>query len=402
MKLKIDIRYILFLYLALAACQFFRIKFLPMSFYLMLRFTGAVLMATIILLDYIYFRIHKIKRRYNGILGVIFAGTITSIISAYIFHGQGIALTIWIGHSPFYYLLYYLLHILRLKPDELNRLIVAMGFIYLGAYILQYVIYPFTLFNFRIQESRGTIRIFLYGSAFLLYAYYYNINQFYLNNKPKYIFYALILFLFFILNGSRSSLLIVVSITALSLVVSKKVKSRFLIIFLFIVAGTSLLFVFKDIFLALLEVSNKQMSQDDDDIRVRAMKFFMTKFQPSFWTYILGNGQGHQSSAYGFQIYSYKVLYGFYQSDIGLVGELAIYGAIFVTGGIAAIITILKKKLPPKFRFIKFYIIDLTMSLTTGMIFSISYFIVITVCILYIFDYLEHQKTLKTDIVDDE
>lgn len=402
MKLKIDIRYILFFYLALASCQFFRIKFLPMSFYLLLRFGGAVLVALIIILDYIYFRTNKIKRNYNGILGVIFAGVITSLLSAYIFHGQGVGLSVWVSHSVFYYLLYYFLHIIKLKPEELNKLIVTMGLIYFGAYIVQYVIYPFTLFNFRIQESRGTIRIFLYGSTFLLYAYYYYINKFYLENKFKHIALALVLFLFFILNGSRSTLLIVVSITAISLVVSKKVKSRFLIIFLFMIAGTSMLIAFKDIFLALLEVSSEQMGQETEDIRVRSMKFFMTKFQPNNWTYIMGNGMGHQASAYGLQIYSYKVLYGFYQTDIGIVGEVAIYGALFVIGGISAFVAIFKQKLTPEYRFMKFYIADLTLSLSTGMTFSVSYFVVITVSMLYILDYLRNQETIKSDKIEDE
>jgi hypothetical protein len=373
-----------------------------MSFYLLLRFGGVVLMAVIIILDYIYFRTSKIKRNHDGILGLIFTGVITSILSAYIFHGQGVALSVWVGHSVFYYLLYYFLHIIKLKPKELTQLIVAVGLIYFGAYILQYVLYPFTLFNFRIQESRGTIRIFLHGSTFLLFAYYYFINKFYLENKFKHIALALVLFLFFILNGSRSTLLIVVAITAISLVLSKKVKSRFLIIFLFVIAGSSMIIAFQDIFIALLEVSSEQMGQETEDIRVRAMRFFMTKFQPNNWTYILGNGAGHQASAYGMQIYSYKVLYGFYQSDIGIVGEFSIYGAIFVLGGIAAFISIFRRKLSPEFRFMKFYIADLSLSLTTGMTFSVAYFIVITVCMFYIIDYLKHQETIKTDRVEED
>jgi hypothetical protein len=402
MKLKIDIRYVLFFYLALASCQFFRLKFLPIQFFLLLRFSGVVLMFATIVLDYIYFRTEKIKQGFSGILAIIFCGIITSTISAYIFHGQGVALTIWIGHSVYYYLLYYFLHIIKFKPEELNRLLVIMGVIYLGSYLLQYIIYPTVLFNFRIQESRGTVRIFLYGSSFLAYAYYYSINQFYLNNKPKYIILALSLFLFYILNGSRSSLLIVVAITAMSLVFSKKVKSRFLIIFLFMVAGTSIVIAFKDIFLAMIEVSNKQIGQEDEDIRIRAMKFFMTKFQPSFWTYILGNGEGHQASAYGLQIYSYKVLFGFYQSDIGIVGVLAIYGAIFVLGGIASIIAVFKRKLPPKYRFIKYFMLDVTISLTSGMAFSVSYYIMVAMGIFYILDYLEYQQSKQTETVHDE
>lgn len=402
MRLKIDVRYILFFYLALASVEFFRFKILPQQVCLLLKFSGVGLMFVVILLDYIYLRQDKIKHGFNSVIAIFFIAIFTSTLSAYIFHGQNIGLTTWAEQSVYYYLLYYFLHIIKLKPEELNRLLVAMGFVYLGLYLLQYVIFPTTLFNFRIQESRGTVRIFLFGSTFLAYAYFYHINKFYLTNNYKNILFALALFLFYILNGSRSSLFIMVLITALSLVFSKKVKSRFFIIILFIVAGISFFIAFKDIFMALIEVSNEQINQEDENIRIRAMRFFMTRFQPNNLTYILGNGMSHQASNYGLEVYSYKVLYGFYQTDIGIVGELAIFGGIFIIASIISIVKILTIKLTDEYRFFRFFMIDIIISISTGASFSIAHFIVVLVSMFYIIDYFNYQKSIITENITNE
>ena len=167
--------------------------------------------------------------------------------------------------------------------------------------------------------------------------------------------------------------------------------------FLFLIAGVSLFIAFKDIFAALVEVSNKQINQDDENIRVRAMRFFMTDFQPNFLTYLFGNGMSHQASLYGVQVYSYKVFYGFYQTDIGIVGELSIYGAFFVTAGIASVITIIKAKLPVEFRFFRYLMLDLIISLPTGMAFSVAHSVFVLACILYIIDYTKYYKLAELE-----
>jgi len=144
------------------------------------------------------------------------------------------------------------------------------------------------------------------------------------------------------------------------------------------------------------------MNQEDENIRVRAMRFFITDFQPGFLTYIFGNGVSHQASLYGLQVYSYKIIYGFYQSDIGIVGELAVYGAIFVLVSIIILIKTLRAKLPVEYRFFNLYIIESIISLPTGMVFSTAYSIVVLVCLYYIVDYHRNKISLGTEFREHE
>lgn len=253
------------------------------------------------------------------------------------------------------------------------------------------------IFDFRMEESRGTIRIFIYGSAFLGYAYFYQINKFFITNNLKNAVFALALFLFYILNGTRSSLFIIVFITILGLILSKKVKSKLLIIVLFGIAGFFFFLIFQDIITAMIELSNNQINEDDENIRLRATRFFLTTFQPNFMTYIMGNGIGHQTAQYGLQILSYKIVFGFYQSDIGLVGEYSIYGAFFVIGAIAMIFSIFFTKFPIEYRFIRYFMADLLLSITTGMVFSIPYCIIIMLSICYFIDYFKYHKSLDSE-----
>jgi len=80
-------------------------------------------------------------------------------------------------------------------------------------------------------------------------------------------------------------------------------------------------FIFLDIFMQLFAVTQQQGNQSEDDIRISSATFFLTTFNPNKYAYIVGNGVSSLNSNYGVLVQSYKDYRGFYQSDIGLIGE---------------------------------------------------------------------------------
>ena len=217
-----------------------------------------------------------------------------------------------------------------MRTDELERLIIIMAFLYLLIYFFQYAIYPKILFGARASVERGTVRIFIPGGTFAGFIYYYFLHKALTTEKKVYAIYCLIYFAVPLLQGTRSSTTVLLFGTLLFILFSKQVKSKIAVTILMIAFSAVVFIIFKDIIMNLIDVSESQASQDDDDIRVKASKFFLYDFSPTSLNYWIGNGESHGASSYGMKIYFYKEYYGFYQSDIGILGEYSKYGILWI------------------------------------------------------------------------
>lgn len=357
----------------------------------LITFATGALITTAVILSVIYDKSKKFPFNFTYEITIILIAGLLGVLGALVFHGQNAGLTIWQERYMLFYFFYFLLHILRLKPIDIERLILIMGIIYAISFLFQTAIYPRAIFDVKQMDSRGTIRIFLPGGSFAVLAYFMCLQYFFVTNKLKYFYLVLLFLATFILSGTRQLILPILFVTGLMIVFSKRVKSRGLLVLIIGLSIIPVFYLFQDIFMSLVEVSQEQGDSQDEDIRLKAATFFLTDFFPSKWAYLTGNGHSHMGAQYGIIVNSYKLNYGYYQGDVGIVGDITKFGVLMVVGIIAVFWKLLRIKIEPKLMYTRYFIIMTMMGLLFGSPFTYPSSIVMLMTIFYLMDISNYE-----------
>ena len=168
-----------------------------------------------------------------------------------------------------------------------------------------------------------------------------------------------------------------------------------MIYFLIIIAAIPIYFIFQEIFFELIAASEKESQDFGRNVRIRATIFFLTEFFPNTLAYIFGNGQDHMGSIYGVRVNAYKIYHGFYQSDVGLVGDFSKYGLFFLIGALWLIFKALFSPVSSEYSYIKFRLIIYILILPVSGFFSTPSSIAELCIIMYIIDTSIHDKNKK-------
>ncbi len=390
------VKQLLVYFILVASAFFFKFILIPSQMVVLTLYVAIILMLVTILIIFIYDRGKKFHQYSGTIIGLVLLASMLGAWGATYGHNQSFGLSMWAQSSMYLYLFYFFLHAIRIRPEELERMFLIMALVFIGLFMFQYAIYPKILFGGRVAEERGTIRIFMPGSSFAGFIFYYCLNKIFTTSKKIYVGLALIILVIPILQGTRSTILAYLLGALLFILISRQVKSKILVMLLMISSATLVFFIFQDIFMNLIEVSQTQASQQDDDIRVRSIKFFLTEFSPTTLNYYIGNGEAHMASSYGLKVYFYKANFGFYQSDIGLVGEYSKYGVLWIVCVLLIFIKLFTMKVEPKYFYIKIWSVILIIDEVLGSSFSRSTEIIVIASVLYIYDVskfkLKHEK----------
>jgi len=327
---------------------------------------------------------------------LILLSLVTSMFMANYSRDQDFGNTLYAQRAIYYYLLYFLIHQLRIKPGDLEIMFIGFGFLYVIFFFIQFYLFPRIIFDAYIRFERGTIRIYLAGSGYLAIAIYMFAQKFFRTNNIKYLAMLLLLLPVIILTGGRQTMAIMIFTMILFVITDRKIKSRLSLIALGLVASFMLYIMFQGIFEALVVQSRNDARLGEDYIRFRAAEFFLTEFFLNPVAYITGNGMYANHTAYGNEIGSYMMNKRYYLGDIGIIGNYVLYGSLFLAGVIIIIIRILKIRIESRFTYIKFLTIDLMLSILTGGSFAQAHFIALYVTVLYLADISNYQLKLST------
>ena len=380
----------------LTSTGLYQLTFLPDVLVKASRLMGAALMAAVIVLYAAYSREKSYKSYFTVPIILILVSVLISMFGAYAFHGQSFMSTALAQRAIYFYLAYFLLHLMKVSGEFIIRCVFAFAFLYIGLYLLQYFIYPVLMTNAHVFIDRQTLRIFLPGLGYLVIGYFIWLYLTFRTFKMKYIVFLLLSMITFVLLGTRQLLAAIVLLTILFVLQSKMIKSKLLLFIMIGAAFIPVFFLFQDIILAMFEVTQKQSQRIESNVRVEAAKFFLTDFVPNGWAYITGNGASG-SSLYGLRIIRYAEEYGYFQSDIGLIGDYTKYGILYVFGALIILYRILIKKIPEKLMFIKYNFMAILITLVTGSgAFGSADSIVIICLLLYLLDlYMNDAESFK-------
>lgn len=383
------------LFIIVASLGMFNISFLSDGIIKVLQLIGIGVILLVIVLQFVYNKGEGFNYSFKWEITLIFTAVLLSMLMAYSGHDQGFGTTLIAQRYMYFYLFYFALHLIKISDSDLEKLMIYLAVAHVLFYMLQFASYPNKIFNVRTSEDRGTLRIFLPGLSYLMLAYFYILNRLFVRFSLSRIALLFFFFSVFILMGTRQIILSMFMLTMMNVLLSKRVKSKALILLLVVLSVIPVIFMFQDIFLNMLSVSQEQSEGFEDDIRVRAATFFLTDLFPNRIAYITGNGADSANSPYGYMIQMYRDVYGYYQSDVGLIGDYSKFGAFFLVGVFSMIIRILTAKLSEDHVYIKYFYINVLMTLFTGGGAFGEADSVVSVCFtLYIIDIDRHNRKI--------
>ena len=334
----------------------------------------------------VYDSSQKFKPNFTIFIIIILISLPASMYIANTVYDQSIQLSLVGERDMFYYFAYFAVHAIKAKPKDIERIFLYFGFIFIIFYFIQMIVYPHELFNVSIFKDRGTLRVFLPGITYMVVGFFYTLQNFLEKNQVKYLVFNFLSLSIMILIGSRSLLLVVLLVTIINLLISKRIKSKILIYILSAFGAVILLIMFKNIFVQMLEVTQHTRKTGLENIRIRAIGFYFTTMFPNGLSYIFGNGVASGESELASRMFLYSSKYGYYISDIGIIGNYINYGAFFVIGVIGMLWKIFKTKIEPSFNHLKYFFLVVLLTLPTGGGFSASELIVVVCLSLYILD----------------
>ena len=349
-----------------ASLQLFNLSFLPESVMKIIGIGGVVLIVLTIGLQLIYSPTEHFLLNFKWEILLIFVSVFTSMFMANYNYNQSFGTTLIAQRFMYYYLIYYMLHLLKIPDYDLEKIIIGFAVVHAIFYLIQFAAFPLPIFDVRATEARGTIRIFLPGLAYLVIAYFLVLNEIFKKFTPLKLGLLLLFVSIIFLMATRQLILSILIISLINILLSKQVKSKILIIILISLGTIPLIIMFQDMILSMILLSQKQTENIEENIRIAAAAFYLTDFFPNNLAYLLGNGMDSAHSSYGIVVQMYRSVYRFIQSDIGIIGDFSRWGLIFLAGVVMILVKVLKEKMTGNLNYIKYFFIFVILVSFTG------------------------------------
>lgn len=382
-------------FVLVAYFQLFKFIMIPYSIRIASQILACGLMLALIILRIAYQTDYSVKMNFAAPIIILIISAIPSYFVAMSSHNQSFLASISANHVIWFYLVYFFLHYYKVSSKYIIHLVVIMGLFVVGLFYLQLVMYPKMLMDINVFRARGTLRLVVPGMLCAQLAYFYFLNRFLKSSKFGDFLLSLIVLSIFIIQGSRQLIFAIIFLTLIMLFFSNRVKGRSFKIFILGMASVAVFFVFRDIFLEMTRVSTSQVNNIGEGIRIKAARFFLTSFQSDEWSYIFGNSREASGGMYfrRMQLYSFK--YGFFLSDIGIIGDYVRYGIVFVLTGLIMISRSIGFRMDSRYSYLKYYIVMQCFTLLTGkgLFGGVD---IILLLILYIFDVDRSEKEFNT------
>ena len=365
-KYENSIKHLLLWFITLSSINFYSIVLVPGQIAKGLEYVAIFLMLFFTFLHLVYDKGYKFKKNFTTEFLLFLFALAVSTAGAYYFHHQAVKTTLFELRGFYFFLLYFSLHFLKIHPEKIIKMFITLGLVYCVIYILQYFAYPIKLISTEISIDRGSLRMFIPGGNYLFTAYFICLFQFLVTRKKNYLFFILPMIVVFILLATRQVMASIALLTIIMMLFSKQIKSRVLIIFFSILCVIPIYFLFQNIFSIMFELTIKTSQNLNDNVRYLASEYYLFRYNPKFWAYIFGNGYPGGHSAYGREISQISQIYGYFQSDIGIIGDFVKFGIIFVIAQLVFLSRLLFTKLHSDIIFIRYNVLSIFMSILLG------------------------------------
>jgi hypothetical protein len=203
-----------------------------------------------------------------------------------------------------------------------------------------------------------------------------------------------------ILSAYRSILAMYILLPSIYLITSPYVKNRLIIILLGVFIMISGFFAFQSIIFEMHETALRESSQGGkENIRFKSAKYYLEDSKKNPVALIIGNGQSSGHSRYGQRMGKISEYYGYYLSDIGIIGTIYRYGLVFALIILLIIFRILSMKLPPDLHYIKLFLwMHVFLIFSTYPFYEDKTGIILFAFIMYLAEHERFMKSKKIEI----
>lgn len=308
-----------------------------------------------------------LQRNYRNEFLILLFTLITFFISVF-YYNQSLSVfakyLLPMSFIPYFYLIRN-----KVTSDTVEKILFLYGIIYFVCWLYQTSQLPNIVFGEREAEmnGRGFFRFYIVTKEHLPFLVFYFLALF--NRSKNILFLALTLCFFcvIILHVTRQMILwsAVFAIAYYLHTNGKQMKNVILaLIFSYIIFA-----YFMENFTVvndLIDLTEKgkggENSADVNNIRIKAMQYFITNFNDNPITVLFGNGFGSPGSSLSLKYMQYSNK-GYYIDDVGFVGLFVTQGLIIVILYIKLLYEIMfKYKVSDKYLYLKFYIAYFVMS----------------------------------------
>ncbi len=354
---------------------------LVFGFLILTNFFGAVAFPKVLILGGLFaFSFPKLSKKstFRNIIILILLGLVASMISSQVFRGQSFIDSL--KASTFYFNILFYFILLKQAPSitQVEKGIRILTILFIGAYLLQYLIYPTILFSGADREFSGDVRIRLAGQGIVSLGYFYFVNSFLTNAKNKWfnLFFAIASLGVIFLMGFRTMLAGIFFFTLVMVIQVYGFSRKLLFQSIFILILGVMLFqipVFNQVLTTMEERQKTDNFSNSDYVRVLQWQYYTTSHFKSPVEFFFGSGSpfrpesatGSGGSAYG------KYMENLVDAklnwvDLGFISTSWVVGILTVVFMITMGIIVLRKRLTVQYKYLHmWYLYLIVISFTT-------------------------------------
>lgn len=284
-------------------------------------------------------------------------------------------------------LIFFFLYKIKANRIKVEHALFILGIIYCLCWLYQIIKVPELVFgmdrddNLGSTEERGFYRFFIPTKEHIPFLVLFMYELYRRYKKKIYICLSVLFFIVVILHVTRQTIFFsFMSLCLFIIYFNRKKWIHLALASLFIVIIASIIIENIPTVSLLLEQTEEQASNAEDDIRLECIKFYVEKSSENPITLILGNGLSSEGELGKFTDYATDK--GYYKSDIGFFGMLFDFGLFGIFVYLMLFIKILTCKVENRYIYMKFYMIYvycsylLSHTLTTNIFFNM--------CVIYI------------------
>lgn len=304
----------------------------------------------------------EIDFKYDKISSLIAYGFFFTILFNIIIYHSNIQQEIT-GFTPILgFYSFFLLKKFNLSSEQIERFLLLFALVYLFLWCIAIYNVPKLIFgqNLSVDLSntdRGFFRLWIPDKEHFPILLYFFLGRFLSNKKYYYVPFAFTVLIVVILHVGRQMIMwSMISALLMILAVLKRHRVRLLLGIAALYILAQWLFANIEGISLMLDMTEKQTSNIEDDIRTLAIKYFLFDFPNNPFSIIFGNGIPCE----GTDLRSYIDLAfnkGFFLEDVGFVGMYIRYGLWMVVLMIVLLIKVFHMQVDSRYLYLKFYIL---------------------------------------------
>lgn len=310
-------------------------------------------------------------------LQLISVSVLASIFLSYMSWNQDLSFGVSTVPYMLWFVFFYLLHI-RFPLPLIEKIVFFWGWVYILLFIFQFMNSSQVYFGFReeFKEDRGVVRILFPGAGVFFLAYFISLNRVMEKASYRWLFALFIIagIAVTILQVTKQSIVLLLGITLFHLLRKTSLFSKLAIMASFIAAIVIVLNSDNPISQGIIDSQKENVADGGENIRVQGSTYFLTDFSPTTISRIFGNGFPNLNSKYGQYVSMLEDNYGYYLTDVGVVGMYAMFGILPLVAYLMIFFKGMTMQVPQEFQYLKYYLFYIMATcFTSDSIFSISF-----------------------------